>query len=120
MATRSSISVSFPLENKIKTVYCHWDGYPSYNGKLLKTHYNSFEKAKELVEMGDISSLNESIENTKFFKRDRQEVDVDARTYTDINEMLDQENQEYDYIFINDGWFLTDGEEFFEIDINQD
>lgn len=60
MATRSTITVRTG-ENERKSVYCHWDGYPSYNGLMLFQHYNDLEKAKELVELGDISTLKKNI-----------------------------------------------------------
>ena len=34
MATRSNIAYK-TAEGKIRSVYCHWDGYPAYNGEVL-------------------------------------------------------------------------------------
>jgi hypothetical protein len=64
MATRSSISiVSERTENgKGKTIYSHWDGYPSHNGRILLEHYQDAKKVKALIKLGDISSLAENIE----------------------------------------------------------
>ena len=56
MGTRSTISIK-TKDNKFKTIYCHWDGYPSNNGRLLLEHYGDEKKVKELIELGDISSL---------------------------------------------------------------
>ncbi len=33
MSTRSSISIK-TSKNDGKTIYCHWDGYPSNNGAI--------------------------------------------------------------------------------------
>jgi hypothetical protein len=46
--------------DKVKSVYCHWDGYLSNNGRLLQEHYDS-AKANQLVAMGDMSSLGRVI-----------------------------------------------------------
>lgn len=64
MATRSSISiVSERTENgKGKTIYSHWDGYPSHNGRILLEHYQDSKKVKALIELGDISVLAENVE----------------------------------------------------------
>lgn len=56
MATRSRIGLK-QANGQIKSIYCHWDGYPDGVGKTLKEHYNSPEKIEELLELGDISSL---------------------------------------------------------------
>jgi hypothetical protein len=37
-------------------VYHHWDGYPEWLGRILKTHYNTKEKVAELIDGGDMSS----------------------------------------------------------------
>ena len=60
MATRSNIAYK-TAEGKIRSVYCHWDGYPAYNGEVLKRFYNSFDRAVALVELGSISALKEHL-----------------------------------------------------------
>lgn len=67
-------------------IYCHWDGYPSHNGKLLLENYNTPEKVDALINMGSISILDKSMEApeghtfdtpvdgyTIFYHRDRGE-----------------------------------------------
>ena len=54
MSTNSFIA--YKENNKITAIYCHWDGYLEYNGDMLKTLYPK-DRAKALVELGDISSL---------------------------------------------------------------
>jgi hypothetical protein len=56
MATRSRIGVQLK-DGSVLSVYCHWDGYPEWNGKKLKEHFDSYEQAAELIDGGDISSL---------------------------------------------------------------
>ena len=58
MSTNSFIAYK---ENDVITgIYCHWDGYLEYNGDMLKTFYTK-DRAKALMELGDISSLNSKI-----------------------------------------------------------
>ena len=61
MGTRSRIGLELS-DGSILSVYCHWDGYPEFNGVKLQEHFNSYDKAVELIDGGDISSLwtNES------------------------------------------------------------
>lgn len=56
MSTRSDIIVHCN-DGHFRRVYCHWDGYPSHNGKILQESYNDRGKASHLVALGDISSL---------------------------------------------------------------
>jgi len=56
MATRSRIGILLP-DDSILAVYCHWDGYPEYNGVVLKKKFNTYEKVAELIDGGDMSSL---------------------------------------------------------------
>jgi len=55
MATRSRIGLELS-DGSILSAYHHWDGYESWLGRILKTHYNSYEKASALIDGGDMSS----------------------------------------------------------------
>lgn len=116
MGTRSNIAVMQP-NGKIKDVYCHWDGYPSHNGKMLLTYYNSEEKANQLMELGDISALNERVapnENethsfdkpvndvTIFYGRDRGETDVDCVEYSGLKSY--KPDNEWAYLWMDGKW----------------
>ena len=59
MSTNSTIGIM--REDGIHAIYCHWDGYPSHNGKILLEHYASKEKVDELIALGNISSLGEAV-----------------------------------------------------------
>lgn len=115
MATRSTISIK--EGNKIKTIYCHWDGYPSNNGAILLQHYSDPNKVNQLINLGDISSLRENVEPTNTttphsfdkphddvvvaYMRDRGEKDCEAREYDKPSE-----KQQYNYLFENGKWYL--------------
>ena len=58
MATRSRIGIELK-DGSILSVYHHWDGYPQWLGRILKTHYNSREQAAELIDGGDMSSAGQ-------------------------------------------------------------
>lgn len=40
-----------------KGIYCHWDGYPEHNGKILVKFYTNPKKIAKLISLGDISTL---------------------------------------------------------------
>jgi len=123
MATRSSISIH---ENGIiKSIYCHFDGYLSHNGNILLNHYNTKEKVEELVNLGDLSILgaiigekhdfNESssglpfeLKPCYFYGRDRNDKwnTVQPREYLSYFEYFSDEEQEYNYLFTDNEWYL--------------
>lgn len=73
MATRSLIG----LENQdgsINYVYCHYDGYPEYQLKMLSEHYQDRAKVAELISNGDMSQLKEEIGLISFYKDSHKEV----------------------------------------------
>jgi hypothetical protein len=108
-----------------KSVYCHWDGYLEYNGKMLLENYDS-SKANFLVALGDISSLSKNFEIpegvehsfdnpakdiTVFYGRDRGETGTDFRvdhTFEDFMKRVDGCCAEYYYIMKDGVWYVGD------------
>lgn len=121
MSTNSTISIQHK-DGSIDGVYCHWDGYPSWNGQILYAFYNTPEKVNELISHGGISSLGMNIGEKlpedwdeaykakknnfqcEFYTRDRGEE-------IEISHDKDIEQQEYNYLFEegNEKWYLVDG-----------
>ena len=60
MSTRSFIAKQTGADEYL-TVYCHSDGYLTYNGALLLDCYNTPEQVDELLKLGDLSYLAESL-----------------------------------------------------------
>ena len=100
----------------VKSVYCHYDGYPEYVGKILVNHYNTPEKVTKLISMGDISSLEKSIGKkhdfnmpynekeklgyTTFYHRDRGD-ELRINSNKSIKEYLLDANERWaDYVYI--------------------
>ena len=104
MGTRSRVGVMHG--NIVKSVYCHYDGYLAYAGKILQEHYNSAE-ANNLVALGDNSGVQKTVEEMNFYK-DRGEEDVTWRVAHSFDEFLDQVHgcgAEYYYIIKDGVWY---------------
>lgn len=116
MSTRSLIAKKIG-EDKYLTIYCHSDGYLTYNGALLLDHYNTPEQVNKLLALGDISYLAERLEPdhslphsfdyderqegvTLAYGRDRGEKGTQAREATLAE--LDDENNWTEYVYIFD------------------
>ena len=115
MGTRSTIAIQ-NADGTVTGIYCHWDGYLSYNGRILKENYNTEAKVRELIALGQLSALGETIgEKVDFnnapdgqciaYGRDRGEIDSDAETFNTWTDLLNLSGQEYNYLFVPDeGW----------------
>ena len=131
MGTRSRIGVMHG--NKVKSVYCHWDGYLHFNGRILQESYDS-ARANHLVALGDLSSLraiigeehpfsyhdagmtveeyNAKFDNMcTFYGRDRGEKDTEFKVAQTFDEFLEQcynSGAEYYYIMKDGVWYVGD------------
>jgi len=123
MATRSVIA---KLDNKgAKAIYCHSDGYLEHVGRVLDGHYRDESKVDELLEHGDVSSLNENIgeklpfndymsfhekKQCRFYHRDRGEK-LRIEILTSEKDILDYASSccaEYIYMFAFGYWYVYD------------
>jgi len=117
MGTRSTIAIQNE-DGTVTGIYCHWDGYLSHNGAILQENYTDEAKVRELIALGDLSSLGEKIGDKVDFNdygshkgqcvaygRDRGESGVEAATHDNWTALLDNFGQEYDYLFTpGKGW----------------
>jgi hypothetical protein len=113
MATRGRIGIELS-DGSILSSYHHWDSYPEWLGRILKTHYNSKELAAELIDGGDMSCAwtNERWSND-LLDRERQKYGANYYSYrgedcpprldADLNEYLSN-GEEYWYLFTNGEW----------------
>lgn len=112
MSTNASVHVK-GTDGKIRSIYIHWDGYVSGVGHTLRDHYNTQDAADDLIHMGDCSSLTETLEDSTFYHRDRNEDwdDVQPGVADDLETSLDRNDQSYNYYFENGEWFYADSGE---------
>lgn len=122
MATRSTIAVQH-ADGTVSQTYCHWDGYPSHNGKLLLENYVTLEKIEQLVSFGDMSSLAEKCIPdpafphdfdhkqeyvTVYYGRDRGETGTQPKVFKDFEDYKKNfVGEEYDYIFTDGMWLVS-------------
>jgi hypothetical protein len=97
MSTRSRIAIE-NQDGTVTSVYCHFDGYVKGVGKTLFENYNR-ETTEQLVELGDLSQLNESTETTIAYARDRGE-DLNKTIYIDVEELFEMNSRSgLDYVY---------------------
>jgi hypothetical protein len=106
MATRSRIAIQNE-SGIVKSIYCHFDGYLSGVGETLFNHYDK-EKLEKLIELGDISTLGESTEDTVAYHRDRGE-DLHSTDYLNIEGLFGKGfnmGEEYIYCLTKEGTWV--------------
>jgi hypothetical protein len=111
MSTRSRIGIELS-DGSILNCYHHWDGYPEWLGRILKTHYNTREKVAELIDGGDMSSCwtdsrwDDSADGSYGPQYYSQRGDnCPPRLDADLCEyLLPEDSEEYSYLFRNGEW----------------
>ena len=107
MSTRSNVAVEDPMTKEIKVIYVHSDGYPDGVGNCLLKHYNSYEKAKELVNKGSASFIDETIEECKFYETEEDSFKTYNNEYCFMYDMRGDIMIEYIYLFKNNKWVVS-------------
>jgi len=128
MGTRSTIAIKHG--ERIKAVYCHWDGYVAGVGATLLENYDS-TKANFLVALGNVSSLQAEIgeqhafskfdtpgiehrEHNEdwctFYGRDRGEEGQEFKSFSSEAEWMEHyEHMGAEYFYIMDAgvWYVS-------------
>ena len=118
MSTRSTVG-AVQRNGFIKAIYVHFDGYPSGVGHKLKMFYNTAEKVEELLNLGDLSILDDLIGEKQIpgkrrpgtclaYGRDYDEVDVEAKFFPSISLWLPYySDAQYAYLFNGGVWEIV-------------
>lgn len=123
MATRSRIAIE-DQDGTVRSIYCHWDGYPDHHGPILLEHYQTQEKVESLIALGSISSLNKNVEIPEgvthnfdnpadgivvAYHRDRGE-ELSVKAHGNVKAFAESDIEQYGYVFTAAGeWLFIDG-----------
>jgi hypothetical protein len=117
MATRSTIGM-VQEGGTIRSIYCHFDGYPKGVGVTLKNCYTDSATIENLLALGDLSVLDVEIGEKQdfdqrteghclFYGRDRGEDGIDALVHANTDEWLEFRRGswcEWGYLWDGKGW----------------
>lgn len=104
MPTRSMIGIQ-DEDGSIRAVYCHGEGYPSGNGKILEESYPTREDVERLIAGGDMSYLEPDFDDVEFYSKRGEEVNK-PYFYPNVDAYA---RQEYNYYIDKDNvWFVLD------------
>jgi len=130
MTTRSLIGMQHG-DGSITAIYCQCDGYPSYNGKVLRDHYTDGVQVEELMALCEIDVLGQTPAAFMDDAEKRRDIDkngyppsktaaastygkndaMQAAVYVDRDAFVEAARgmwAEYVYLFVNDAWSVRD------------
>jgi hypothetical protein len=119
MSTRGRVGLEL-ADGSILSIYSHYDNYPEWAGRILRTHYNTREKVSSLIDGGDVSCLwtDDRWDNSGdgsygpnhyAYRGDNCPPRLDA----DLCEYLLPDNsEEYAYVFRNGEWLCYNMHQF--------
>jgi len=123
MGTTASIAIQNPATGVITQTTTNFDGYISVAGTILSGYYNRHAKINALISLGELrylekspnpysvthSNVNPDPGVAVAYHRDAGEDFVEPQSYADFDEYLDKgiNDYAYDYIFIEDQWFVN-------------
>jgi len=104
MSTRSNIA--YEEDGVVKVAFCRQDGYLDHTGRMLFDHYNSFEKAKELVELGSYQSIKPEINDISLYSAITRPPDT-YRSIRSYMHHVDAQEIEYIYMWEEKMWWIA-------------
>ena len=108
MGTRSNIAYERP-NGQVVVTYCHYDGYPSYNGVILNENYDTPKTAEELANQGYLSSLKPTLKDSLEGRANHDAPMVYHSLHSYLNDI--QWDIEWIYIFRRGQWYVCEGME---------
>ena len=99
MSTRSFICKYDADKKAYKAIYCHFDGYVKGVGATLDANYGTESKVDALLDLGGISSLKATVEET----RKNAYENSKPQYFTDIDEEVANSDIEFVYLYISKG-----------------
>ena len=116
MGTRSRIGIQLQ-DNSILSVYCHYDGYPAFNGRVLRDNFDTVEKVRNLIDGGNMSCTwtnagwnNETLPESGplYYTMRGESIEDNApelnKNKSEYLKTADDCGEEYAYLFTSAGW----------------
>lgn len=104
MSTNSMIAYYDGASDSVVATYCHYDGYPEHNGKMLVQHYNNSSDAKKVALAGYISGLEADLSESVSKSANRGDPMNYASIGEFLSDMVDCPHIEYVYLWADGKW----------------
>ena len=119
MSTNCNIGIE-NQDGSVEYIYCNFDGYIAGVGETLMKYYTTPERIREIISMGDISSLDKHIHPSPnklhsfscpqenvciFYNRDRGDDKNLSGTYNALKYF--EIHSEFLYLFTKGSWWYS-------------
>lgn len=115
MSTRSGIGIRED-DGSISAIYCHFDGYLDHVGRILYEHYSSPERARQLINLGGLSSIGPKIHEGPLHGRPSneycypyisqgEELRID-KLYSIYGFLQEYRYCDFHYLYDNGDWYI--------------
>lgn len=98
-------------DGSVEAIYCHYDGYPTMVGAILKARIRTEDEARDLINGGDISYLQGEDEDGNLdplyyqYYIGKPWEKIKPETFEDVSAFLEEAgNYSYAYLYANGGW----------------
>lgn len=109
METACAIGMKQP-DGSVRAIRCNFDGYVGYVGAILAIRYNTANKVKSLLDLGELRFVAETLEECEAHYRDRSEAFRPPLLYTTLSEYqnaaFSQLGVHYLYLYDANEWFI--------------
>ena len=109
MSTSAAIGIREP-DGTVRAIRLNWDGYVAHAGAILGGWYKTAEAVNDLIALGDLSEIKETVEGCVAYHRDRGELYRHPRTFASVEDYqycgMRQMNANYLYIFDDGVWHV--------------
>ena len=109
MSTPAAIGIRQP-DGTDRAIRLNWDGYVAHAGAILGGWYKNAEAVNDLIAIGDLSEINETVEHCVAYHRDRREQYRLPRTFASVEAYqycgMEQMSANYLYIFDDGAWHV--------------
>lgn len=106
MSTRSRVGIK-EKDGTVRSVYVHFDGYVAGVGKTLYESYRNADKIEQLINLGDMSSINSEVEKCEPYTQRGEDLNIATDTVESFKKNWTSCGEEYVYLYTDGRWMTN-------------
>ena len=106
MSTRSRVGIK-EKDGTVRSVYVHFDGYLAGVGKTLYESYRNADKIEQLINLGDMSSINSEVEKCEPYTQRGEDLNIATDTVKSFDRNWTCCGEEYVYLYTDGRWMTN-------------
>lgn len=106
MSTRSRVGIK-EKDGTVRSIYVHFDGYVAGVGKTLYESYRNADKIEQLINLGDMSSINSEVEKCEPYTQRGEDLNIATDTVESFKKNWASCGEEYVYLYTDGRWMTN-------------